>query len=321
MVLRPLVLLVPSRAAAVELPRRLASTGRALAAICALKPLELARALAEPALLGRGSAGLGHTATTRCWRRGCSAARQGARAAAARRALRSRPSRAALARTLRSLHRAGVPPRAAAARSRSDPTSRPRTPGGLGALALHSTRASRRVLGAGGRPASRLYASGSRGAGRGALARRRPRSWSPTTSSSTPPRPRSWRRSPRRLPVRVLRRAAAGRAVRRSASAACSPRTASSEVDWSETPLAPLAPARAARQPAPAARVAVRAAGRARRSRTARSMLVTAPGEAAETRAIARRLLREAARGVAVRGDGRRAAAARHATRRCSRTC
>ena len=54
--LRPLVLLVPSRAAAVELPRRLASTGRPLAGVYALTPLELARILAEPLLLGRGLA-------------------------------------------------------------------------------------------------------------------------------------------------------------------------------------------------------------------------------------------------------------------------
>ena len=52
--LEPLVLLVPSLAAAVELPRRLASTGRALAGLYALRIQDLARALAEPALLGTG---------------------------------------------------------------------------------------------------------------------------------------------------------------------------------------------------------------------------------------------------------------------------
>jgi ATP-dependent helicase/nuclease subunit B len=51
---RPLVLLVPSFAAARELPRRLASTGRALAGVYGLGVRDLARALAEPALLGRG---------------------------------------------------------------------------------------------------------------------------------------------------------------------------------------------------------------------------------------------------------------------------
>src|SRR5512138_3382352 len=51
---RPLLLLVPSQAAATELPRRLASTGRAVAGLYAWKPLDLARVLAEPVLLGRG---------------------------------------------------------------------------------------------------------------------------------------------------------------------------------------------------------------------------------------------------------------------------
>jgi RecB family exonuclease len=53
----PQVLLVPSHAAAVEWPRRLAEAGpagRALVGVYAFKPRELARALAEPVLLGRG---------------------------------------------------------------------------------------------------------------------------------------------------------------------------------------------------------------------------------------------------------------------------
>lgn len=54
MVPGPLILLAPSRAAAVELPRRLASTGRALAGLYPFKLADLARAVAEPALLGRG---------------------------------------------------------------------------------------------------------------------------------------------------------------------------------------------------------------------------------------------------------------------------
>src|SRR5437867_11339321 len=50
--IRPLVLLVPSMAAAVELPRRLAATG-AVAGLFPPKVLDLARAVAEPALLAR----------------------------------------------------------------------------------------------------------------------------------------------------------------------------------------------------------------------------------------------------------------------------
>ncbi|HEY7411987.1 MAG TPA: PD-(D/E)XK nuclease family protein [Vicinamibacteria bacterium] len=52
--IRPVVLLVPSRAAAVELPRRVALSGRALAGVYAMTVRDLARALAEPRLLGRG---------------------------------------------------------------------------------------------------------------------------------------------------------------------------------------------------------------------------------------------------------------------------
>ena len=50
----PLVLLAPSQAAAWELPRRLAASGRALAGVYPFKVQDLARALAEPALLGQG---------------------------------------------------------------------------------------------------------------------------------------------------------------------------------------------------------------------------------------------------------------------------
>lgn len=53
MALEPVLLVVPSRAAAVELPRRLASSGRAVAGLVPMLPLDLARALAEPVLLGR----------------------------------------------------------------------------------------------------------------------------------------------------------------------------------------------------------------------------------------------------------------------------
>ena len=50
----PVVLLVPSMAAAVELPRRLAAATGAVAGIYPFKLLDLARAIAEPALLGKG---------------------------------------------------------------------------------------------------------------------------------------------------------------------------------------------------------------------------------------------------------------------------
>jgi ATP-dependent helicase/nuclease subunit B len=48
------VLLAPSRAGALELPRRLASTQGAIAGLLPMRVMDLARALAEPVLLGRG---------------------------------------------------------------------------------------------------------------------------------------------------------------------------------------------------------------------------------------------------------------------------
>lgn len=55
MVLRPTLLLVPSLAAKVEWPRRLASTGRAVAGLLPFRLRELAEAVAEPVLLGSGA--------------------------------------------------------------------------------------------------------------------------------------------------------------------------------------------------------------------------------------------------------------------------
>ena len=52
--MRTTVLIAPSMAAVVELPRRLAMTGNAVSGLYAFKLLDLARALAEPTLLGRG---------------------------------------------------------------------------------------------------------------------------------------------------------------------------------------------------------------------------------------------------------------------------
>jgi len=105
--LHPLVLLSPSFAAAVELPRRLASSSGALAGLYPLKILDLARTLAEPTLLGRGLRAWdsGHDAllATRLLAEGdrsfgLPAGRSRARVAAT------------LARTLQGLRRGGVPP-------------------------------------------------------------------------------------------------------------------------------------------------------------------------------------------------------------------
>ncbi len=108
MPLRPTLLLVPSFAAAVEWPRRLASTGRAVAGLLPFRLIDLARAVAEPVLLGGGS---------RMWDSGLSAL-------LAARHLEERPSlrleasaprgpvAAALARSLSGLRAMALPPHA-----------------------------------------------------------------------------------------------------------------------------------------------------------------------------------------------------------------
>ena len=107
MTFHPILLLTPSLAAALELPRRLASGGRALAGIYPFKILDLARALAEPVLLGRG---------LRAWDSGHDALlaarllnRDGEAFGLPPELPRS-PVAATLARTLQGLRRARVPP-------------------------------------------------------------------------------------------------------------------------------------------------------------------------------------------------------------------
>ncbi len=104
MPLTPVILLVPSQAAAVELPRRLASTGRAIAGLFPFKVLDLARAIAEPALLGRGlkAWNFGHDALL--------ASRLLDELGGAWAALPRGPVAGALARTLSALRRAGLDP-------------------------------------------------------------------------------------------------------------------------------------------------------------------------------------------------------------------
>jgi RecB family exonuclease len=110
-VLRPVVLLVPSAAAATELPRRLASRGRALAGVYALTLRDLLRSVAAPALLTSG---------LKPWDAGHDAL-LAARLLAGSHGLRIEPGlpgaplAAALARTLSELRRAGVPPDAVSA--------------------------------------------------------------------------------------------------------------------------------------------------------------------------------------------------------------
>ena len=291
MSLRPLVLLTPSLAAAVELPRRLASTGRALAAVYPMKPLDLARALAEPLLLGKALAPWtsGHDALL--------AARLLAETGDA--GLRfpegtpRAPVATALARTLGALRRAGIAPDrlaalAAAAPRGSDDARR------LSALARLHRDYEGAVEGRTADPVTLMAAA------RGALARAR---WLEGASvlvtddlELDPAEVELVVALAAAFPVRILRRPLPASLRPASFRGRLAARGVT-EVDWSETLLAPLAPPE---PPASLQRLRESLfeppAGLAAADGAAE--LVTAPGEAAEARALVRRLLREAARGV-----------------------
>ena len=301
MTLRPLVLLTPSLAAAVELPRRLASTGRALAGVYPMKPLDLARALAEPVLLGRG---------LRPWTSGHDAllaarllAESGDAGLRFPEGTPRAPVAATLARTLTALRRGGIAPERLAA---------------LAAGAPAGSDDARRLA-----SLARLY--------RGFHAALEGRTADPVTLLAAAqegiPRAR-WLEGAEvivaddleldpvevefvaalaaALPVRVLRRAMPASLRRASFRGRLAARGVA-EVPWSETPLAPLDPL----APPDGQLAGPEPPDSLRRLRDGlfdppqgleaddgAVELVTAPGEAAEVRAIARRLLREAARGV-----------------------
>ncbi len=290
--LRPLVLLTPSLAAAVELPRRLASTGRALAGVYPMKPLDLARALAEPVLLGKGLLPWtsGHDALL--------ASRLLAESGDA--GLRfpegtpRAPVAAALARTLIALRRGGIAPERLAA---------------LAVVAEPGSADARRLA-----SLARLY--------RGFHAALEGRTADPATLFAAAREGLSRARwlegaevvvaddlelDPVEIdfvaalaaahPVRVLKRALPPSLRPESFRGRLAGRGVA-EVEWSDTPLAPLAPE--AEPPASLRRLRedLFEPPRGLEARDESVELVTAPGEAAEVRAIARRLLREAARGV-----------------------
>ena len=296
MSLRPLVLLTPSSAAAVELPRRLASTGRALAGIYALKPLDLARLLAEPVLLGRGLAAWtgGHDALV--------AARllaetgdggldlpQGAPRA---------PVAAALARTLAALRRAGIEPARVAALADSAGAT-PDDARRIGALARLYAGYHERLEGRVADPVSLIAAA------REGLARARWLDGALVLIADDlelePDEIELVKALAARLPVQVLRRPLPP-SLRQLSFRGLLAEHGVREVAWSETPLAAAAP------PEPGPALARLREGLFEPPRPVSPSvisaadtgveLVTAAGEAAEVRSIARRLLREAARGV-----------------------
>ena len=309
--LRPVVLLVPSMAAAVELPRRLASTGRADGRAL---PVQAARpgagrgraGAARPRARGRGTAGHDALLAARLLderpragtglRRRCSAGRRrrarwrarsrrcawrdvrrrSSRRVAGRR--RPRPEDAARLRALAELYRA-LPGR------RRRPLRRPR----------HA--------------AARPPASSVRDARwlRGRRGPDRRTTWSSSAARARVP----GGAGARACPVRLLADARPPGLARALASRPGRPRARIELVAPRAERAGSARAARAARGPAAAARAAVRAAARASAVRDGSVELLTAPGEAAEVRSDRAAAAARGGARRALRGDGRAAARGR----------
>lgn len=284
----PVVLLVPSHAAALEWPRRLAETGRALCGVYALKPRELARALAEPRLLGRGLAAWdpGHDALL--------AARllEGPHGLRLPESAPAAAVAAALARTLAELRLAGVEAPALARLAvaevaTGEDAERLRAVAGLYA-AFHAAREGNVA------DTATLLATAAQHADADWL-----RDATILIVDDVPDEvlDRRFLEALGRVhDVRLLERARP-ESLQVGSFAAWARGAGIASQAFRDSPLSPLAP-----PPPPASLLRLRerlfepADGGA--DSDAGVELVTAPGEAAETRAIARRLLREARRGV-----------------------
>jgi RecB family exonuclease len=286
--LRPLILLVPPYAQGDELRLRLAATGRALAGVYAFEPLTLAQALAEPGLLGRG---------LRVWERGHDRLLAAGLLADADwpgiSQLPPRPLAAALTRTLVALRNAVVAPQMLAALAARPAPSR-EDGSRLAALASLYGRY-RAAVDEHAADAATIFA-----AAREALPAAR---WLKEAQILIPDDLELESVAADFVaalaaahPTVILRRPIPP-SLRASSFRAQFAERGVEEADWSATRLAPLAPAeppaslqrlRESLFEPPAGGVVADDAVE----------LVTAPGEAAEVRAVARRLLREAARGV-----------------------
>jgi hypothetical protein len=287
---RPLILLVPSFAAGRELPRRLASAGRPLAGVYGLQVRELARAVAEPVLLGRG---------LQAWNRG-HASLLAARLLDGPHGLRlddrlpRAPVALALARTLVALRTGAVDPerlQSAADRARTvEDRDRLRALAGLHRAYVAEVEA-RFADGA------TILAAAARHVGEAR--------WLAdaevlvTEDLELDPAERAFLEAlARTVAVRRIEQAPPPPSLASAGFAAWADGQGIAPVAWSDTLLRPLAP------PAPPPGLArLRSvlfeppAGEACTDGSVE--LMTAPGEAAEVRSVVRRLLQQAARGTA----------------------
>jgi ATP-dependent helicase/nuclease subunit B len=289
--LRSTVLLTPSRAAAVELPRRLALTGRAVAGLYPMTLMDLARAVAEPALLGQGLAawdgGHGVLLAARLLEE------DGPGGLRLPPDVPRRRVAPALAHTLAALRRAGLQPRHVQ-RLADRPRLGEEDARRLQALARFYRRFHETVEGHFADPAAVLWA---------AAAHLPDARWLEGASVLIPDdleldaAERSFLSAlARAVPVRRLaRERPAGLA--RATFGAWAEGAGISTAAITETALGPLAP-----PPPPAGLARLRAElfepFRGEPVHDGSVVLLTAPGEAAEVRAIVRRLLREARQGV-----------------------
>jgi ATP-dependent helicase/nuclease subunit B len=288
------ILLVPSRAAALEVPRRLvAATGRALAGLMPMKLSDLAEAVAEPVLLGRG---------LRPWHSGHGALIARRLLEAGPRGvlpdhLPSAPVARVLARSFAELRGAGIAATSIAAlATRVDALEDSRR---LAWLAELYTSFGEAVAGHFADPSTLLEAATEAVA---QCAWLRQAEVLILDDLETTPLEQSFLAALARLrPTRRLAHPSPP-SLKTASFAAWAERQAITVVDPADTLLSPLFPAggsadiarlrRTLFDPPPAS------AGEALPAADGSVELLTAPGEAAEVRTIVRRILREAARGV-----------------------
>ena len=289
----PVVLLVPSMAAAAELPRRRAGVAGAVTGLYPLKLLDLARAVAEPALLGRGYKAwdAGHDALLAARLLAESEGRgDGLRLGAD---LPRAPVARALARTLSALRAAGIDPERLLALARR-PEATPEDARRLRVLADLFRRFHEAVEGRFADTATLL---------RTAARHLHEARWLEGARiliveelELTPVEKELVLALARLFPVHLLE-AARPPSLHATSFAAWAAGRGIRTVPAKDTVLAPLLP-----PPLPAGldrlRTALFEAPKGAAVRDGSVELLTAPGETAESRAIARRLLREAERGV-----------------------